>query len=309
MIGSHLMQRLQELGHDVVGTYHNPTIDSDELKKIGRIVPLDVRYGRSTLDVIERLKPDWIFHLAAQSYPTVSWERPQETFDINVNGTVNVFEAVKDVRKRTRSYEPSILVACSSAEYGASLTPDRVPIVEDTPLLPLHPYGVSKVAQDLLTYQHFVNDGIRGIRARIFNTTGPRKRGDVVSDFARRVARIVRGADTTLRVGNLETKRAILDVRDTVDGLICMQEKGKAGDVYNISSDQVCRIGDLIPILETATGRRIVTEVDKALLRPSDEPIIFGSSAKLTRDTGWRQKHALKETVESVLAYELSKVA
>jgi GDP-4-dehydro-6-deoxy-D-mannose reductase len=113
--------------------------------------------------------------------------------------------------------------------------------------------------------------------------------------------------DNKLRVGNLDTKRAILDVRDTVDGLICMMEKGRAGDVYNISSDQVCRIGDLIPILEAATGRRIVTEVDKALLRSSDEPIIFGSSAKLARDTGWKQKYALKETVESVLSYEVSR--
>jgi nucleoside-diphosphate-sugar epimerase len=258
--------------------------------------------------MIETLKPDWIFHLAAQSYPTVSWDRPQETFDINVGGTINLFEAVKEIRRRTSSYDPGIVVACSSAEYGASLTPERVPIVEDTPLLPLHPYGVSKVAQDLLTHQYFVNDGIRGFRARIFNTTGPRKRGDVVSDFSARVARISKGAATALRVGNLNTKRAILDVRDTVEALICLQDKGEAGDVYNVSSNQACRIGDLIPILETAAGLTITTEVDKALLRSSDEPIIFGSSAKLMRDTGWKQKHALKETVESVLAYELSKV-
>ena len=151
--------------------------------------------------LIEDRRPATIFHLAAQSLPTVSWEKPQETMETNVVGTVNLFEAIKAVRRRDPAYDPCVVVACSSAEYGASLTPERFPVDEDAPLLPLHPYGVSKVAQDLLTLQYWINDRIRGVRTRIFNTTGPRKQNDVVSDFAARAARVARHGGT-LAVGN-----------------------------------------------------------------------------------------------------------
>jgi GDP-4-dehydro-6-deoxy-D-mannose reductase len=103
-----------------------------------------------------------------------------------MNGTVNVFEAVKKIRQTDKSYDPLVVVACSSAEYGASLTPENSPVNEDTPLLPLHPYGVSKVGQDLLSFQYWMNFKIRCIRVRIFNTTGARKTNDVTSDFVQR---------------------------------------------------------------------------------------------------------------------------
>src|SRR6202000_1553997 len=118
--------------------------------------------------------------------------------------------------------DPVVIVACSSAQYGLSMTEDKVPLPEDTPMLPLHPYGVSKVAQDLLTFQYYQNDRIRGIRARIFNTTGPRKTNDVISDWARHVVRIERGKERALRVGNLNTRRAILDVNDLIEALFML---------------------------------------------------------------------------------------
>ena len=146
--------------------------------------------------------------------------------DVNVNGTVAVYEAVKAVRrKRNAAYDPMVVVACSSAEYGHSLLNANRPFVdENTPLLPLHPYGVSKVAQDLLSFQYYQNDGIRCVRARIFNTTGTRKVKDVTSDFTRRAAEAERSGNYEIRVGNLDTRRAIMDQRDLVEALVLLSD-------------------------------------------------------------------------------------
>lgn len=188
MVGSHLAESLIADGHQVVGTFYRPTIDLSELSDDRlQLREMDVRYAPHVSSVVEEVRPDWIFHLAAQSYPTVSWDRPQETLETNVVGTTNVFEAVRSLRKKT-GYAPTVVAACSSAQYGASLLTSNGPISEGAEFQPLHPYGVSKVATDLLAYQYFKSDGIRSIRARIFNSSGPRKRGDVISDFARRIA-------------------------------------------------------------------------------------------------------------------------
>lgn len=234
MVGSHLCEYYLSKGVNIVGTYYKPTIDINEIRNKVNMLECDVRDFDTLATIIGKYKPRKIFHLAAQSFPTVSWEKPQETMDINVIGTINVFEAIKSIRKNYINYDPIVIVACSSAEYGASLKPDNVPIKEETPLLPLHPYGVSKVAQDLLSYQYFLNDKIKAIRARIFNTTGPRKINDVVSDFTRRAVEIEVGLSDKMRVGNLETKRAIIDVRDLISALDLLSEKGKYGEVYNI---------------------------------------------------------------------------
>jgi GDP-4-dehydro-6-deoxy-D-mannose reductase len=177
----------------------------------------------------------------------------------------------------------------------------------DAPLLPLHPYGVSKVAQDLLTFQYWVNDCIRGIRARIFNTTGPRKQNDVVSDFAARAARI-RLHGGALMVGNLETKRAILDVRDLVAALLVLSRQGRSGESYNICAHKAHRIGELVPMLEAAAGMTFKIMPDPKLFRPSDEPIILGSAERLKRETGWAPSIPLERTIADVYEYELGRL-
>ncbi len=304
MVGSHMIDVFHaEGGHHIIGTYYKPTTDMEDIKGKAQLVECDVRYFQRVLDVIDDIKPDKIFHLAAQSYPTVSWHRPQETMDINVNGTINVFEAIKYVRKKDKNYDPIVVVACSSAEYGASLTPENTPIKEDAQLLPLHPYGVSKVGQDLLSFQYYQNDKIKTIRARIFNTTGPRKTNDVVADFTMRAHQIETGKLNKLKVGNLNTKRAITDVRDLVSALILLSDKGKWGEAYNISGDKVYEIKEIIPIIEEVIGMKIEFEIDPSLLRPTDEPIIFGDSSKLKNDTGWKQTVELKTTIKDMIEY------
>jgi GDP-4-dehydro-6-deoxy-D-mannose reductase len=306
LIGSHLGEFLIARGDKVVGAYFRPTIDFSEIAGKFPLIQVDVRYFVPLRDVVAEHLPDVIYHLAAQSLPTVSWKQPWETLDTNVIGTINVFEAVKEIRRTHPDYDPMVVVACSSAEYGASLTPDRVPITEDAPLQPLHPYGVSKVAQDLLAAQYWINDRIRCIRARIFNCTGPRKRDDVVSDFGARLAHIV-AEGGKLRVGNLKTRRAIIDVRDMVQALVLLAEKGMAGDPYNICAEKAVLIQEILDGYIGLIGRDIAWEVDSSLLRPSDEPIIFGSTEKLRRDTGWAPIVTLNETLRAVLGYELAK--
>ena len=304
MVGSHLIDHYFDLhGIKPIATFYKPTTDIQEIQHKAIWTECDVRYGDKLRNLIFEYKPSKIFHLAAQSYPTVSWERPLETNDINVNGTIHVFEGVKWMRKFDPNYDPVVVVACSSAEYGASLTPENVPISEDTILLPLHPYGVSKVSQDLLSYQYFVNDKIKCIRARIFNTTGPRKINDVASDFAKRAVQIERGEEKVMRVGNLETKRAITDVRDLIQALLLLSDRGIMGEVYNISGQNVYQIKEIIPILESKINQKIIIEQDPKLFRPTDEPIIFGDSSRLKRDTGWTQNYSLDQTLGDMIQY------
>jgi len=301
MVGSHLSARLVAEGARVTGTYTKPTTDISELPPGMRLLEMDIRYPQHVAEVVERTQPDVVLHLAAQSYPTVSWERPQETLETNVIGTTNVFEAVRALRRRRPGYDPVVVSACSSAGYGASLPASDGPVTEDAALLPLHPYGVSKVATDLLTFQYWKSDAIRGIRARIFNCSGPRKKGDVISDFARRVAAMP-AEGGALRVGNLATRRAFLHVDDLVEALLLLAERGAPGEAYNISGEEIVAVGALLPMFEAASGKRIAPDVDRSLLRPTDEPVIAGSNARLRAATGWAPRKRVSDIVSDVYA-------
>ena len=303
MMGSHLAEALLGSEEDVLATYLHPTINMQTVDPAVQFRELDVRDLDAVRDLIAAHRPTEIYHLAAQSLPTVSWTDPWRTVRVNIEGTINIFEAIKDVRESDPSYDPMTVIACSSAEYGASLTPDRVPITEDAPLLPLHPYGVSKVGQDLLGHQYFYNHGLRCIRARIFNCTGPRKRNDVASDFAKGIVHALNEGGS-LRHGNLETSRAIIDVRDMVAALIALARKGQAGEAYNICADKAYRIAEILDMYFEVVGRRVPCEVDPALLRPSDEPVIFGDTTKIRQDTDWAPVYELRQTLSDMIKFE-----
>lgn len=304
MVGSHMLELLTAQGHTVLGTYYKPTTNIAELDSSIKILECDVRYYQSVLRIISDFKPEQIYHLAAQSYPTVSWEHPQATMETNVNGTINLFESIKEVRKTDAAYDPMVVVACSSAEYGQTLDEIDDPFVKETAeLKPLHPYGVSKVAQDLLSFQYYRNDHIRCIRVRIFNSTGTRKVNDVTSDFTRRAVLAERAGSYTIKVGNLETKRAIMDQRDLVNGLMLLAERGIPGEVYNLSSEHCYQMSDIVRMIEEIMEHKLETEIAPELLRPTDEKIIIGNIDKLKRDTGWTQKIPMEQTVRDMLAY------
>lgn len=307
MVGSHMVEKLHGLGNNVIGTYYKPTTDIKEIPVDIKMIECDVRYPETMEKIIYKYKPEQIYHLAAQSYPTVSWERPYETIDTNIKGTISVFEAIKKVRNMLdKGYDPMVVVACSSAEYGETLNElpgDEVYVKETAELKPLHPYGVSKVGQDLLSFQYFMNDKIRCIRARIFNSTGTRKVNDVTSDFTYRAIMAERTGEYRLRVGNLNTRRAIMDQRDLVNALMLLAEKGTAGDVYNISSEHIYKMSDIVKLIEEELGCKFEIDVDTTLLRPTDESVIVGDITKLKRDTGWKQEITMKQTIKDMLEY------
>lgn len=304
MVGSHMVELLYEQGYEVLGTYYKPTTDITEINSAIKMIEMDVRYYQGVQNVISEFLPDRIFHLAAQSYPTVSWSHPQATMETNVNGTINIFETVKFIRKTKPEYNPMIVVACSSAEYGQTLNELEDPYVtENAELKPLHPYGVSKVGQDLLSFQYFMNDNIRCIRVRIFNSTGTRKVNDVTSDFTYRAVNAEKTGVYELRCGNLETRRAIMDQRDLIRGLILLAERGKAGEVYNLSSEYCYQMKDIVKMIERQIGHKLEIKVDPELIRPTDEKIIIGNIEKLKRDTGWKQLIPMEQTIRDMLNY------
>lgn len=305
MVGSHMVEFLYNRGDEVVGIWHKNKKNVEQITSPIRFVQCDLRYGYGIEELIMDNLPAWIFHLAAQSYPTVSWVSPAETIDVNINGTVAVFEAVKKARKYKKAgYDPMVVVACSSAEYGQTLNELENPYVNETAQLkPLHPYGVSKVGQDLLSFQYFINDHIRCIRARIFNSTGTRKVNDVTSEFTKRAVEAEKTRVYELRCGNLGTRRAIMDQRDLVYALILLADKGKAGDVYNISSENIYQMEDIVQMIEKQIGHELERKVDPVLIRPADERIIVGNVDKIKADTGWKQTIPMEQTIADMLDY------
>lgn len=308
MVGSHMVEILYNRGDEVIGIWHKNKQNVEQVTHPIKFVQCDLRYAQGIDELIMDFMPDQIYHLAAQSYPTVSWIGPTETIDVNINSTINIYEAIKKARKYIdKNYDPMVVVACSSAEYGETLNQlqgvGEVYVKETAQLQPLHPYGVSKVGQDLISFQYFMNDHIRCIRARIFNSTGTRKVNDVTSDFTKRAVEAEKTGVWELRVGNLDTKRAIMDQRDLVKALMLLANKGHAGEVYNISSEYIYQMSDIVTMIENQIGHKFKIKVDEKLIRPTDEKIIVGDINKLKKDTGWFQDIKMEQTITDMLEY------
>jgi GDP-4-dehydro-6-deoxy-D-mannose reductase len=291
-IGGHLIRHLKTLDYGVYASVENPKISG--AVEADRLIKCDITVAEEVNDAVGISEPDVIYHLAAQSYPTLSWDDPAHTIKVNVLGTTNLFESILK-----HDINPIVIVACSSAEYGL-VTKTEVPVTEDHKLQPLHPYGVSKVAQDLLTYQYYKNNGIRGVRARIFNTTGPGKVKDAVSDFAQRAALCEKGRLTEIVHGNLDAERDITDVRDQVRALQSL-EGADFGQAYNLCSMQAHKIKDLLESLVKLTGGTAKTRADPKLMRPTDEPIILGDNTKIRKKTGWKPTIPIQKTLKDTL--------
>lgn len=291
-IGGFLAKHCREAGCSVLGLGVSKPAD---VWASGAFEYCDIRDETRLLHLISTFRPDRIFHLAAQSYPTVSLAQPRETIDINVGGTINLFECL-----RSLGTSPVVVVACSSAEYGPVASED-LPVREDHALRPLHPYGVSKVAQDLLAAQYFANYSIPCVRIRIFNTTGPGKTGDVCSDLTRRAVEMELGMrPPILTVGNL-TSRAIVDARDLVRGLWLSAECCVPGDVYNLGGDRIYSVQDVIDTIQAHARVRFSVEQDPALVRGCDEPVIAGDITKFRRCSGWTMEIELARTIRDML--------
>jgi GDP-4-dehydro-6-deoxy-D-mannose reductase len=264
----------------------------------------DIRDATAMYELVRDLRPDRVYHLAAQSYVPMSWIAPAETITTNVLGQTNLFEAVRAVGCPTR-----IQLACSSEEYGMVL-PEEAPIKETNPLRPLSPYGVSKVAQDLMGYQYHQSYGMHIIRTRGFNHTGPR-RGEVfvTSNFAKQIAEIEKGRNApVIHVGNLDAVRDFTDARDTVVGYYLALEKGRPGDVYNVATGKGYRIREMLDTLLSFSKVKIEVKPDPKRMRPSDVELLVGDATKLKAETGWEPKYGFEQTMKDLLDYWRARV-
>jgi len=196
-----------------------------------------------------------------------------------------------------------IVSACSSAEYG-NVPASAIPVKEEQPFRPLHPYGISKVCLDLLAKEYFLDYEIPAVNLRLFNTTGPGKTDDAPSDFVRQLIRIKKGLQpAVIEVGNLQPQRAFLDVRDTAHGFYLAALKGKPGEAYNLCAASTLEVGELLRIAIRLSGVNPEIRPAAHLMRPSDEKIIFGSTDKFRKDTGWKPSLSIEQTLLSMLEY------
>jgi GDP-4-dehydro-6-deoxy-D-mannose reductase len=307
--GSHLAEHFlaDRPGVEVFGTYRwrSRRENIEEIEGRIRLLECDLSDMTAVRNALEASRPDAIYHLAAQSFVPSSWVSPLQTLTDNISGQTNIFEAV-----RSLGLDPAIQIACSSEEYGLVL-PNEVPIKETNPLRPLSPYAVSKVTQDFLAYQYFMSYGIRAIRTRGFNHTGPR-RGEVfvTSNFARQVATIEAGkAAPVIKVGNLDAVRDFTDVRDMVRGYVLATEKGKPGEVYNLASGKAITIRAMLDKLIALAKVEVKVETDPARLRPSDVEVLIGDYSKFHADTGWEPQIPFDKTLEDLLNYWRQRIA
>lgn len=301
--GSHLAELLLERGMDVWGTTRprSKTDYIDSIKYKLHLEDADLLDSHSLYTIVAKIKPDYIFHLAAQSFVQSSWASPANTMEINTVGTVHLFEAV-----RRAEIDSVIQIACSSEEYGL-VYESELPIKETNPLRPQSPYAVSKVAMDYLGYQYFMSYGLKVIRTRGFNHTGPR-RGEVFasSNFAKQIAEIEKGKKPpVIEVGNLDALRDWTDVRDMVKGYLLSVEKGEPGEVYNICSEKTVKVGDMLKMLidMSTVKNKIKIKEDPSRMRPSDVPILLGDSSKFRKKTGWKLEIPFEKTMADLLNY------
>jgi GDPmannose 4,6-dehydratase/GDP-4-dehydro-6-deoxy-D-mannose reductase len=256
------------------------------------------------VDALRECKPDWIFHLAAQSYVPYSFTAPAETLGTNVIGTTNLLDAM-----RITGCEAKVHI-CSSSEVYGQVREDEVPITETNPFRPASPYAVSKVGEDMVALQYFLSYGIKTVRTRMFTHTGPR-RGDVFAEsaFAKQIAEVEAGVrQNPIKVGNLASVRTLADVRDATRAYWLLMEKCPPGEVYNIGGDRTMTIGELLEILKGFANCKIEHEVDPALLRPSDVTLQIPDSSRFKAITGWKPEIPPEQTLSDLLDYQRERV-
>ena len=306
-VGSHLSEFLLEKGFDVWGIkrWRSKTENIDHLIDKLHLIEADMRDGHSLMEAFKDAKPDYVFHLAAQSFVPASWRSPADTMETNAVGTINMLEAIQNL-----DLDPAIQIAGSSEEYGL-VHPDEVPIRETNPLRPLSPYGVSKVAADKLGFQYHRSYGMKIVITRSFNHTGPR-RGEVfvTSNFAKQIVKIEKGKrDPVIKVGNLDAQRDFSDVRDIVRAYWLAVEKGEPGECYNLCSGEPRVIRDVLDLLiSLSTSKDITTEDDPTRMRPSDVQILHGDCTKFKERTGWEPEIPFEKTMSDLLDYWREKI-
>ncbi len=304
--GSHLADFLVAHGSAEVYGFARASSSREHLDRIAskiRLSVCDMNDGAAVARALKEIRPDRIFHLAGQSFVPDSWQEPQTTLATNIIGALNLLEAV-----RQAGIQPLIHIAGSSEEYG-SVT-GEMPIKETAALNPLNPYGISKVAQDLLGLQYYKQYQLKIVRTRAFPHLGPRQRETfVASDFAKQIAEMEKGKrPPVLSVGNLEAVRDFTDVRDIARAYWLCLDKGEAGDVYNICSGTGHKINEIPQAYLRHSRVKFEIKKDPQRGRPSEAVAVTGDGEKFRRRTGWAPEIPFEKTLTDLLGYWREKI-
>lgn len=278
----------------------NENIQIPTTNKNLTILECDVKNRILLEKIIQEVKPKYIFHFGAQPLVIPSWEDPINTIEANVIGTINIFEPIKKNNLRTK-----VIVACTSAEYGTTVEEVKRPLKETDALMAIHPYGISKIATELISRQYHLNFGIEIVNLRFFNQTGPRKAGDACADFVSKLAQIDLGlTEPVIEVGNLEPFRDFTGIKDTIQGIWLAAIKGKPGETYNLCSGRKTQIREILNIALSFSSKKIeIKENVPHKLRKTDENVILGDNSKIKKELGFEITQSIKDILKDMFDY------
>ncbi|MGB3861613.1 MAG: GDP-mannose 4,6-dehydratase [Candidatus Aminicenantaceae bacterium] len=301
-VGAYLSQTLRSPTRVIYGTcYPDRPEDSDRMLA-DKIYYQDIRDAKGLSALFEEIRPDWVFHLAAVSSVRRSWDKREETFDTNLAGTYHLFEAIRQYSPQAR-----VLYVSSSDVYGV-LAPVKKALSEDDRTEPVNPYAYTKISGELLARFYSRIEGLDIVCARPFPHTGPGQSADFVCpDWALQIAQIEKGdREPVMTVGNTQVQRDFLDVRDVVRAYVCLMEKGRKGEVYNICSGRAIALKEVLDMLLSLTSSAIEIRVDPQKLRKTDIPLLVGDNQKIHHRTSWKPKISIKQTLIDLLEYSRS---
>lgn len=296
-VGSYLIDYLQNNFNWSISVtkMHGLEFQMDDID----IYNLDILIKDDITKLLKAIRPDYIFHLAAQSSVALSWKDPALTIDVNIKGAVNLLDAVREL-----DYKPRILLIGSGEEYG-HIKQEETPITEDNAIRPGNIYAATKVAQNLIGKIYSEAYEMDIVMVRAFNHIGPNQMPTfVVADFCKQVAEIEKGLKIpVIKVGNLSAKRDFTDVRDVVRAYALIMQEGKSGETYNVGSGKAIAIEDILKIILSMSDAKICVEIDKSKLRPVDVPIIEADITKLRETTEWQKQIHIEDTIADTLNY------
>lgn len=296
-VGSYLIECLAQ--NSVQEIYATKLPGSHYTHKNAKVYNLDIMDKKSIISLLYETRPTHIFQLAAQSSVGLAWKNPALTIDVNIKGSVNVLDAVRELY-----YKPRILLIGSGEEYG-HIEPDEVPIHENNHIRPGNIYAATKACQNMIGAIYAKAYDMDLIQVRAFNHIGPGQASlFVVSDFCKQAVEIEKGLRRpAIKVGNLMAQRDFTDVRDVARAYYLLAKKGKTGETYNVGCGKAVYINDILTMIISKAHADICVEVDQSKIRPVDVPIIEADITKIKESVGWMPQISLEQTIEESLDY------
>ena len=299
MVGTHFREILKGDGHEVWGVARNSASSRLQAIEDERILRCDILERDALERIFYKVQPQLVVHMAAQAFNGASWEMEYTTHQANYTGTLNVLFCEKKWREES-GIDVKVLLACSSAEYG-NIMPKDCPLMENRRLTPHTPYGVSKAGTEMLGYQYFLNYGLKVFLPKMFIHVGTgHPPATAIQNFARQLALIKKGKiSPEIHVGNLESARDFIDVRDGVTAMKILIEKGNPGEPVNICTGKAYKIQEILDLLVKISGTEVKIVSDPALMRVADEPLLLGDARKI-KGLGFSPKYTIEQTLTEV---------